>query len=215
MDSKEHRNAVNAEGESMKILSVEQGSAIWLALRSNYVTGTDSAIILGSSPYKSKLDLWQQKMGLKEPDKCNERMKRGSELELPARLLLQKSLGMEFTPIVAVSDEYPYLMASLDGISDCNRFMCEIKCPSIKGHEAAINGVIAPYYIDQINHCLLVTGCEMCYFCSYFPGHEKEIEVINVYSNHEKQMEIIEKGYEFYMQMCNFEEPKEWKLNKK
>ncbi len=199
----------------MKILSVEQGSQEWLSLRKNKISGTDAAILTGSNKWKSKLDLWLQKMDLKEPDECTPRMQRGSDLEEPARWLLQESLGMEFTPIVAISDDYPYLMASLDGISDCKRFMCEIKCPGIKNHEAAIQGIISEHYLDQIQHCLIVTGCEMCYFCSYFPDHEREIEVINVYPNHEKQSEIIEKGYEFYMQMCNFQAPEEWKLKER
>lgn len=199
----------------MQIIDVQQGSAAWLALRCSKITGTDSSIILGSNPYKTRLELWQQKMGLKMPDPINDNMRRGSELEEPARWLLQESLGMEFTPIVAISDDYPYLMASLDGISDCKRFMCEIKCPGIKNHEAAIEGIIAPYYLDQIQHCLIVTGCEKCYFCSYFPGHEREIVIIEVICKFSRQAEIIEKGYEFYMQMCNFEAPEEWKLQKR
>ncbi len=199
----------------MKIIDVQQGSQEWLSLRTNKITGTDSGIILGSNPYKTRLELWQQKMGLKESDECTPRMKRGSELEEPARWLLQEGLGMEFTPIVAISDDYPYLMASLDGISDCKRFMCEIKCPGIKNHEAAIEGIISEYYLDQMQHCLIVTGCEKCYFCSYFPEHEKEIVIIEVFCNFSKQTEIIEKGYEFYMQMCNFESPIEWKLKER
>ena len=199
----------------MGIINLIQGSPEWLELRKNKITGTDSSVLLGSNPFKTRLELWQQKMGLKEQDACNAAMLRGSELEEPARLLLNEALGIDFKPAVCVSEEYSYLMASLDGLSPCGHFMCEIKCPGIKGHEAAINGIIAPYYIDQINHCLLVTGCEKCFYCSYFPDHEKEIVVIDILPNLEKQAEIIIKSYEFYMQMCNFEQPIEWKFKSK
>lgn len=199
----------------MKVLETEQGSTEWLALRSNKITGTDSAIICGISPYKTKMQLWEQKLQIAPPDECTPIMKRGSELEYPARLLLQESLGMEFTSIVAISLDYPYLMASLDGISDCKRFMCEIKSPGLKNHELAIQGIISEIYIYQIQHCLIVTKCEKCYFCSYFPGHEREIVIIEVFPNLEKQKEIIEKGYEFYQQMCRLQPPEEWKLNQR
>ena len=199
----------------MKIISVPQGSTEWLDLRRSKITGTDSSILTGSNVFKTKLTLWEQKLQLIPPDECTPRMQRGSELEYPARLLLQESLGMEFTPIVAISDEYPYLMASLDGISDCKRFMCEIKCPGLKNHEASIEGIIAEYYIDQINHCLLVTGCEKCFFCSYFPGHEREIAIIEVYPDGEKQAEIIEKGYQFYKDLQTMNPPEEWKFKPK
>ena len=200
----------------MKIVDcLEQGSPEWLSFRSNKITGTDAAILTGSNIWKTKLTLWKQKLGLLPSDECNEKMKRGSELEEPARLLLNEALGIDFKPTVVISEVRPYMMASLDGLSPCGHFMCEIKCPGIKGHEAAINGVIAPYYIDQINHCLLVTGCEKCFYCSYFPDHEKEIVVIDILPNLEKQNEIIIKSYEFYMQMCNFEQPVEWKFKSK
>lgn len=199
----------------MEIIDIPQGSKEWLSLRSGKITGTDSAIICGISPYKTKIQLWEQKLGFIPPDECTPKMKRGSELEYPARLLLQESLGMEFTPIVAVHDKRSWMMASLDGISNCGHFMCEIKCPSFSAHEQAIDGHYHNYYYYQMQHCLAVTGCEKCYYSSYFPGHEREIVVIEVFPDLEKQAEIIEKGYEFYVQMCTMNPPNEWKLNKK
>ena len=200
----------------MKIVDcLEQGSPEWLSFRANKITGTDAAILTGSNIWKTKLTLWKQKLGLLPPDECNEKMKRGSELEEPARLLLNEALGIDFKPAVVISDINPYMMASLDGLSSCGRFMCEIKAPSIKSHEQAINGQIADYYKDQMQHCLSVTECKKCFYCSYFPDHEKEIVVIDILPNLEKQAEIIIKSYEFYMQMCNFEQPIEWKFKSK
>lgn len=200
----------------MKILeNIEQGSAVWLELRKSKITGTDSSILTGSNKWKTKLELWEQKLGIREPDICTEKMKRGSELEEPARLLLNEALEIDFKPAVVISSGHPYMMASLDGLSPCRRFMCEIKCPNIKNHEAAIEGIIAEYYHDQMQHCLAVTGCEKCYYCSYHPDHIQKIAIIEVICNFTKQAEIIGKAYEFFMQLNNFDPPREWKLNKK
>ena len=155
-------------------------------------------------------------MGLEEPDKVNEKMQRGSDLEEPARLLLNKSLDIEFKPVVAISDAHPYMMASLDGLSPCGRYMCEIKCPSQRSHDDAIIELIAEYYLDQIQHCLAVTGCEICYYFSYRPEYtEKPYAIIAVYPDREKQAEIIVKGQEFYINMCTMNPPEEWKLKEK
>lgn len=200
----------------MQILETVQGSEEWKNLRFSKITGTDAAILTGSNIWKSKLELWEQKLGLREPDKVNEKMQRGSDLEEPARLLLNKSLDIEFKPVVAISDAHPYMMASLDGLSPCGRFMCEIKCPSLNGHDQTIDIYNIPeYYHDQMQHCLYVTGCEKCYYCSYYPNHEKELIIIEVYPNLEKQAEIIAKGQEFYINMCTMKTPTDWKLKER
>lgn len=196
----------------MKILEIDQGSNPWLELRMSKISGTDSGILTGSNPFKNKLDLWKQKLGLLPPDECTPKMQRGSDLEQPARWLLSEGLGIDFKPAVAISDKHEWMMASLDGLSPCLRFMCEIKCPSVKYHEEAMTGIIQSYYIDQMQHCLAVTECEKCYFCSYLPGHVKEIVIIEVYPDLEKQQEIIAKGQEFYINMCTMNPPKEWEL---
>ena len=197
----------------MKFIDVEQGSPGWLNLRLGKITATEVPILLKSNPFKTKLELWEQKLQLREPDEVNEKMTRGSKLEEPARLLLCELLGIDFKPAVVINDTHPYLMASLDGLSPCNRFICEIKCPSSnKKHELAISNVIPMIYIDQIQTQLLVTGCEKCYYCSYFPGHDQEIVIIDVYPDLDKQQHIIEISWDFYVDMCTMNEPIEWKM---
>jgi putative phage-type endonuclease len=199
----------------MKIINTQQGSDEWKNLRLSKITGTDSSILTGSNIWKSKLELWEQKLQIREPDICNEKMKRGNLLEEPARLLLNTTLDIEFNPIVVISDKHPWMMASLDGISHCMRFICEIKCPSLKSHEQAISGVIAEYYKDQMQHCLAVTDCEKCYYCSYFPDHKQEIAIIEIYPDLQKHAEIIDKSYKFYHDLCTMNPPQEWKFKER
>lgn len=200
----------------MKIINTLQGSEEWKNLRLSKITGTDAAILTGSNRWKTKLELWEQKLGLREPDKVNEKMKRGSDLEEPARLLLNELIGIEFKPTVGISNTYPYMMASLDGLSSCGRYMCEIKCTGIEKHIESISGIIPEYYQDQMQHCLAVTGCEICYYFSYRPEYlDQPYAIIEVYPEKQKQQEIIDKGQEFYIQMCRMDPPEEWVLKKK
>ena len=49
----------------MQILETVQGSEEWKNLRFSKITGTDAAILTGSNIWKSKLELWEQKLGLR------------------------------------------------------------------------------------------------------------------------------------------------------
>ena len=77
----------------MGIINLIQGSPEWLELRKNKITGTDSSVLLGSNPFKTRLELWQQKMGLKEQDACNAAMLR--------ELGTEKSM-MESNPLISL-----------------------------------------------------------------------------------------------------------------
>lgn len=199
----------------MKICSIQQGSEEWKELRQSKISATDIPVILGSSPFKTQLELWEQKLGLREPDEFNEKMKRGSLLEEPARQLAIKIIGKEFTPSVVVSEENPWLMASLDGLSPLHTFILEIKCMKEFSHIEAINEIIPHYYLDQIQTQLYITKAELCYFFSYRPEYTQQpYAILEVFPNPKKHAEIIAKGYEFYVKMCNMEAPQEWKLKK-
>ena len=210
MDSKKYRNAVNAEGELMPVVKLEQGSEAWLAWRKSRVTATDVST-------KTKLELWEEKLDLRPGPELSLLMARGQRLEPEARELACQIIDINFEPVVIESTKYPWLAASLDGIGiGKNQYILEIKCPNAKTHDNAMDNRIPEYYRDQIQTQLLVSEAEICYYFSYRPEHlGNKYAIVEVYPDKEKQSEIIEKGYEFYMQMCNFEQPVEWKLNQK
>ena len=45
----------------MKLVSVEQGSKEWLALRNNKIGASDAPIIMGESSWTTPFQLWQIK----------------------------------------------------------------------------------------------------------------------------------------------------------
>ncbi len=155
----------------MKIIELEQGSEAWLSWRKTVITATDCPAILGSSPWSTAYKVWQRKLGLVDEQKSNAAMERGKRLEPIIRKRFIKNFGVNMTPVVVESSEYEFLGASLDGLSDCGKYILEIKTGGNKLHEMALDGVIPTYYMAQIQQQLLVTGADKCF---YFVGGEDE-----------------------------------------
>ena len=151
----------------MKIINFDQGSKEWLSWRKTVITATDCPAILGSSPWVSEYQCWQKKLGLVEEKPINEAMERGMRLEPIARNKFIKEFGIKMTPRVVESSEFDFLGASLDGLSDDNKYVLEVKCGGKKLHDMALQGVLPDYYMDQIQHQLFVTKAEKCFYYSY------------------------------------------------
>lgn len=153
----------------MKEITVDQGSPAWLSWRKTVITATDCPAILGSSPWSTAYKCWQRKLGLIEEQKSNEAMENGKKLEPFARVHFIESFGIDMTPMVVESSEFDFLGASLDGISIMGNYLLEIKCGGQKLYNLASHGIIPDYYLDQIQHQLLVTRSEKCYYYAMNP----------------------------------------------
>jgi len=150
-----------------KEIKLEQGSQEWLSWRKTVITATDASIIMGNNPWDTPYVCWQRKLGLIEEKKSNDAMERGKRLEPEARAQFIKRYGIEMKPMVVENLEYDFLGASLDGINAFKSSLLEIKCGSSKLHDMASNQEIPQYYLDQIQHQLLVTGANRCFYYSY------------------------------------------------
>jgi len=164
----------------MKIINLEQGSEEWLSWRKTVITATDCPAILGSSPWATAYKCWQKKLGLIPEQKTNDAMERGKRLEPVIRDRFIKKYGLNMTPIVVESSEYDFLGASLDGLSDCGKYILEVKTGGNNLYKMAQDGVVPQYYLDQMQHQLLVTGAEKCFYQVGSEDAEKDI-VIEVF----------------------------------
>ncbi len=151
----------------MKKIELEQGSPEWLSWRKTVITATEASIIMGNNPWNTPYSCWQRKLGLIEEKKSNDAMERGKRLEPEARDNFGYRYEMIMTPLVVESSEIDFLGASLDGLSDCGKYVLEIKCGGSKLHDMAGRGEIPAYYRDQMQHQLLVTGAEKAFYYSY------------------------------------------------
>ena len=188
----------------MKTVDVKQGSKEWLDWRRTVITGTDCPSIMGSSKYQTAYKCWQRKLGLVEEQYCNAAMARGKKLEPVAREDFIKKTGINMIPIVAQSTEIDFLGASLDGISDRNDALLEIKCGNEKLHNMAKDGQIPDYYMDQIQHQLLVTGLDICFYYS-FNGQDGEI--VEVKKDAAFADKFLPKAKAFWKGIIYFEPP--------
>lgn len=150
----------------MEILSIKHNSPEWYELRKSGIGGSDAAAILGLSPWKTNVDLWEEKVGIKPllDLKDNEAVKYGREAE--DSLIQMFTLDFpEYTVHTNKSVVYRrgFMFASLDAevITDDDRFgILEIKTTEPHSSIAAMkwNEQVPEYYYVQILHYLIVTG---------------------------------------------------------
>lgn len=108
---------------------MQQRTHEWYEKRKSCVTSSDIPVLMGLIKDKTALMLWEEKKGLREPDKQNEAMRHGIITEPKALAKLVEFTGIEFQPAVVFHPEIPSFMASLDGIDYSESRACEIKCP--------------------------------------------------------------------------------------
>lgn len=190
----------------MKMIDLEQGSEEWLCLRSTKITATDVAAICRVSEYSTARKKWMEKLGLLEKEE-NAFMTRGKELEPVARDYFNQKYNSNFQPCVGVSEEYPWLMASFDGIE--NKNVLEIKCTSLKKIHQAAHGVISLDYILQLYTQMIVCNAEIG--CLFF-FHEDLCYEVWTHSNSEdfldwKETILIESKKFYDINLIDLREP--------
>lgn len=149
----------------MKFIELEQGSPAWHEFRRNGIGASDSAAILGISPWKTELELYSEKISGKQPN-INPAMKRGSEREGEAREWINFQWDYDFKPCVVQHSIYPWKFASLDGYDEDTSVLLEIKWANAAVHEMAKNKKIPEYYYAQIQSQLSCTGAYKCLYLS-------------------------------------------------
>lgn len=140
----------------------------WLAARKNYIGGSDAAAVLGLNPYKSNLELWQEKTGIVTPEDISEKpyVKYGTQAEMHLRGLFRLDFPEYQVEYIEnnlwMNDKYPFAHASLDGwLTDHNarKGVLEIKTTNIlqsMQKEKWDHRIPDNYYI-QVLHYLMVT----------------------------------------------------------
>ena len=186
--------------------NIIQGTPDWLEMRRSHITSTDAAIINGTNTFRGNtpFKLWQLKMGLIDSEPVTEVMTEGLSIEGVARNWVNRTSQANFVPAVVTSDLYPWAMASLDGYEETRDYIIEIK-GGAKAYELAEKGEVPPYYYDQIQHALFVTGKEFCKYICY--RTDKEPIVIDVPPNHCYIETLQDKEGEFYVSLSTMTPP--------
>jgi len=151
----------------MKIHTVAQGSAEWLALRSRFPTASEAPAMMGASKYQTRTDLLAAKKTGITPDITPSQQfifDKGHATEALARPLTEALIGEELYPIVATEGN---LLASMDGATMLGETLFEHKLWNESVVAQVKAGDLAPHYYWQLEQQLLVSGAERVIFvCS-------------------------------------------------
>lgn len=188
----------------MKLVQIKPDTPEWLHFRRTHIGASDAISIMGMSPWKSPLELYEEKVFKFEQDE-NPYMKRGKELESLALESFEKETGLVMFPMVFVHDSIPWMSASFDGITIQRDAILEIKCPGKKDyHFVEVNKKVPPKYIPQLQHQIFVSGLDFAYYYSF--NGEKGI-IIEVKRDQEFIDKMIEKEKQFWHCLTTFNPP--------
>ncbi|MEO7129300.1 MAG: lambda-exonuclease family protein [Rhodoferax sp.] len=189
------------------IVQLAQGSPEWLAYRRTMRNASESAAVLGLSPWQTPYQLWLAKTGRSEV-KVTAPMRRGTELEPAARLAYEEQTGLVMQPLVLQRqlDDQPY-SASLDGMTLGGDLVLEVKCPFqgqlSKLWQLAASGEVPLHYQVQVQHQLMVSGAQQAHFWVFGDGQGVLVEV----RADEALMERIRRGWEGFQVFMDSDSP--------
>lgn len=190
---------------------MDQGTKEWHLLRKNKIGASDAPVIMGTSPWKTIPQLWEEKVGLAEDKKPTYYQQRGLFLEDQARFHFYLIHGIEVFPEVRVHPVHDWMMASCDGLSKDGKVLLEIKHLNPKDHELAINGKIPEKYYAQLQHLLEVYQLDEGFYLSsdgeYSKFENDSIKIITFYRDQNYIDNMIVREKEFYQSMINFIPP--------
>ena len=140
----------------------------WLEGRKGRIGGSDAACVVGMNPYKTNLELWEEKTGRRIPEDISEKpfVKYGHDAEEHLRALFALDFPeykVTYHPDnMFLNDKFPFAHASLDGeLEDENgrKGILEIKTTNIllSMQKEKWQDRIPNNYFCQVLHYLLVT----------------------------------------------------------
>lgn len=192
------------------IIDLEQGSEQWKSWRRNHIGASDAPVIQEVSPWKTLLQLWEEKIEGKEQE-VTSAMQRGTEKESDVRLEMSKEYYSAYKPICMQSQKHEWMTASLDGWDPYADYpIIEIKCPKGDDHEMALNGEVPDHYFPQLQHQMAVAGVDVCLYVSYNESYQNpkhKIAQVVVKKEDWYCKGLIEREFKFFESLVNFDPP--------
>lgn len=168
----------------------------WLEERKKGIGGSDAATILGLNPYKTTIELWEEKTGRKDAPDISDKpyVKYGTQAED----LLRQLFALDYPQYIVTHEEntiikhpeHPFLFASLDGklldVATGKEGILEIKTTNIlqSTQKEKWKDKIPDNYYCQVLHYLNVTSCSFAILkaqLKYDYGGEIRLETKHYY----------------------------------
>lgn len=192
----------------MKILELEQGSDEWKTYRRSKITSTGMSSVLNLSPFRTAMEYWMEMVGLKPGAVMNHAMRRGMDSEDDARTQMYIDTAKLFEPKVILSDESPWLMSSLDGLSEDLKTVWEVKTPLEKNFTKMCDNPIPVYYNIQMQTTFAASDgvIESGIFSVYSPEHDM-LHRRSVERDEKLIEKIIQESEIFWRRVREFDAP--------
>ena len=147
----------------------------WLKWRTKGIGGSDVSVIAGINKFRSVFQLWLEKTGQIIPEESENKFTHfGNVLEPIVKKEFIKVTGLKVRAkkMLLQSDEYPFMIADLDGVIYENGEMCifEAKTASAYKEEVWEKGVPEEYQL-QVQHYMAVTGAKKTYIAALVGGN--------------------------------------------
>nr|DAT59748.1 MAG TPA: Exonuclease [Caudoviricetes sp.] len=179
----------------------------WLQLRNTGIGGSDAAVILGVSPWKSALTLWAEKTGQKDPDDLsrNQRVYWGTKNESNIADWFMEETGKKvFRRGMMRSEEHPFMLASVDREVVGEKAGLEIKTAGIDQAKKWMDDEVPDAYYLQCQWYMAVTGYERWYIAVLIGGNEARWKCIE---RNEEQIRVLIEAAERFWQMVESKTP--------
>jgi putative phage-type endonuclease len=174
----------------------------WLAERRLGLGGSDAAAVLGLSPWKTNVELWEEKTGRREDKDISDDPY--VQYGVAAEPIIRAQFAIDYPQydiehqenISVASSEYQQLRASLDGKlieRETGRIgVLEIKAAIInsRADRDKWNGAIPQHYYTQILHNMIVTGADFA------------VLKARLVSNWNEDLWVTERSYHFERADC-------------
>lgn len=172
----------------------------WLKWRCMGIGGSDASVIAGVNKFRSVFQLWLEKTGQAEPEeKETEYTHFGNILEAVVKqeFTRRTELKVRSRNAILQSEEYPFMLADLDGVIHENGEMCIFEAKTASAYKLEMwENQVPPEYMYQIQHYMAVTGLRKTYIAALIGGNHFIYH--EVYRDEEMISNIIRMEREFW-----------------
>jgi len=179
-------------------MQTEQQRQQWLNQRKTGIGGSDAAVVLGLSQWKTPLQLWQEKTGqIALPDIDSPAMYWGRTLESVIREHYQKETGTTVAqPEMLRHPKHQWMIANVDGITGDGKVL-EIKTArSANGWGEVGTNEIPEAYQLQVQHYMAVMECAAADIAVLIGG--SDFRIYHLQADSELQNNLIEAEAAFW-----------------
>lgn len=178
----------------------------WLKHRKRFIGGSDAAAVIGQNPYKTNVDLWEEKLELVSPEDISNKpcVQFGVDAEPIIRELFKLSYPQYKVEYIDnnswTNSKYPFAAVSHDGwiteIATDKKGIWECKTTEIMTSAAKAkwdNQISNNYYVQLIHSLMIREDCEFAHLTALLTYKIKGQELYQQVKNyHIERSDVVE-----------------------